>query len=138
MDVVSLIFIVGAALALVVLVLSIFVDYLRDMVFSLIIAFLILGMFGVFSGVGDLRAKHRSNYENAVIELNNHLSDDGFKIVSGTPDLRPNTQSSMLLSYEGKSFDCTMFSPKDSNASVVFSCGEAKLTLSEVKNNVSK
>lgn len=95
-------------------------------------------MIGLVSGAGDQSKKNVENYNNAITELNNHLADDGFKIVSGTPDLHPNTQSSMLLSYEGKSFDCTMFSPKDSNTSVVFSCGEAKLTLSEVKNNVSK
>lgn len=96
------------------------------------------GTGGSASGMTDRQKKLASNYNNAVSELKVHLADDGFKIISGTPDLHPNTQSSMLLSYEGKNFDCTMFSPEDVNTSIVFSCGEAKLTLTEVKNNVSK
>ena len=138
LDIISMIFLSFAVFALVGLILSIFVEYLRDMVFSLTFALLFCCLVGGMSGIGDMRAKQLNNYNDAVSELTNNLANDGFKIVSGTPDLHPNAQSSMLLSYDGKNFDCTMFSPKDSNTSVVFSCGEAKLTLSEVKNNVSK
>jgi hypothetical protein len=95
-------------------------------------------MIGLVSGAGDQHRKHVENYDNAIAELNKHLDDEGFKIISGTPDLNPNTQSTMLLSYEGKNFDCTLFSPEDVNTNIVFSCGEAKLTLTQVKNNVSK
>jgi hypothetical protein len=77
-------------------------------------------------------------YNSVLSELEDSLDRDGFKIISGTPNLKPNTQSSMLLSYEGKSFDCTMFSPKDVNTSIVFSCGEAKLNLEEIKRIDSK
>lgn len=75
----------------------------------------------------------RANYANYVTELKENLSEDGFEIISGTPDLHPNTQSSMLLSYEGKDFDCTLFSPENVNRSIVFSCGEAKLNLTQIK-----
>lgn len=76
------------------------------------------------------------SYKNYVTEAQKTLEADGFTIVSGTPQLKPNGQSDLLLEYKGKSFDCTLFSPKDVNKTVVFSCGEAKLSLEEVKNTV--
>ncbi|MNR58360.1 hypothetical protein D3C85_1793380 [compost metagenome] len=82
--------------------------------------------------------KHLEHYNDAISELEDSLSYDGFQIVSGSPSLRPNAQSSMLLSYEGSNFDCTMFSPKDVNNNIVFSCGEAKLSLDEIKKTDSK
>lgn len=81
----------------------------------------------------EAQMQDRANYESYVTELKDNLSEDGFKIVSGTPSLYPNTQSSMLLAYEGKNFDCTLFAPEDVNTSIVFSCGEAKLNLSQIK-----
>lgn len=81
----------------------------------------------------DYGQAHTDAYENYVSKLDESLSKEGFKIISGTPNLNPNSQSSMLLSYEGKSFDCTLFSPKDVNTSIVFSCGEAKLNLAQIK-----
>lgn len=94
-----------------------------------------IGVEAVTSGqaLRDYGQAHTDAYENYVSKLDESLSNEGFKIISGTPNLNPNTQSSMLLSYEGKSFDCTLFSPKDVSTSIVFSCGEAKLNLTQIK-----
>lgn len=105
---------------------------------TLVMVAFCFSLIGLTTTSASMSQKHTDHYNTAVSELKGNLADDGFKIISGTPDLNPNKQSSMLLSYEGKNFDCTMFSPEDVNTNVVFSCGEAKLTLTEVKNNVSK
>lgn len=83
--------------------------------------------------MADVQKKAQENYKNAVSELKDSITKDGFKIISGTPELHPNTQSKMLLAYGSKNFDCTMFSPEDANTSVVFSCGESKLSLDQIK-----
>lgn len=123
-----------AALLLVGLAIVVFSEDWREMAFPLTLMAFLVGIQGVAGGYADMHNKHREHYNNAVSELKDNLANDGFKVVSGTPELHPNTQSSMLLSYEGKNFDCTMFSPEDINTNIVFSCGEAKLTLTEVKN----
>lgn len=101
-----------------------------------------LGIFGLLMsaafGAEASRDARVAAYESHVSVLKDNLADDGFKVISGTPNLKPNTQSSMLLSYEGKNFDCTLFTPEDVNTSVVFSCGEAKLNLEEIKNTDPK
>lgn len=74
-------------------------------------------------------------YKNHVSELQDSLTKDGFKILSGNPDLHTDAQSSILLSYGGNNFDCTVFSPKDVNTNVVFSCGETKLSLTQIKES---
>jgi hypothetical protein len=135
---VTAIILVLAVLAVLGAIFCLIVDTSSFVSMTLIMVAFCFSLMGLVSGAGDQHKKHVENYDNAIAELNNHLADEGFQIISGTPDLHPNTQSSMLLSYKEKSFDCTMFSPKDANTSVVFSCGEAKLTLTEVKNNVSK
>lgn len=130
---VSVVFFVIAALFIVGIVVVVFFENLRGMFLGLFIGAFISGVTGGACGLVDVQKKQIENYNNTVSALKSSLVDDGFKIISGTPDLHPNAQSSMLLSYEGKNFDCTLFSPKDVNTSVVFSCGEAKLTLEQVK-----
>lgn len=98
---------------------------------------LIVGFGLVMWGMGGhdvaTRNAYDEHYKNAVSELTKSLSDEGFNLVSGSPDLHPNTRSSLLLSYNEKLLDCTMFSPVDVNANIVFSCGDAKMTLTEIK-----
>lgn len=106
------------------------------MAYPMALMVFIVGCAGIAAGYTDMHNKHLENYNNAVSDLKDNLADDGFKIVSGTPNLKPNTQSSMLLSYEGKNFDCTLFSPEDVSTSIVFSCGEAKLNLTQIKQEV--
>lgn len=81
---------------------------------------------GTHQLVTDARKAHVATFENS-------LASEGFKILSGSPDLNQNAQSSLLLSYNDKSFACDLFSPKDVNSTVVFSCGEAKLSLTQIK-----
>lgn len=87
-------------------------------------------MMSVLFGVFYLE---KEAYTAHVAVFDENLAKEGFKVISGDPDLHLNTQSSMLLSYNDKSFDCTVFSPKDSNTNVVFSCGESKLSLAQIK-----
>lgn len=129
----SAIILVLAVLALLGAIFCLIVDVSSLTSTTLVMVAFCFFMIGMLSGAEDQHKKTVENYDNAIAELDNHLDDEGFKIISGTPDLNPNTQSSMLLSYKEKSFDCTMFSPKNVNTSVVFSCGEAKLTLAQVK-----
>jgi hypothetical protein len=127
-----------AVVALLGAIFCLIVDASSFSAMTLIMVAFCFFMIGIISGAGDQNRKHVENYDNAIAELQKHLADEGFSIVSGTPDLNPNTQSSMLLSYEGKNFDCTLFSPKDMNTNVVFSCGEAKLTLTQIKQEQEK
>jgi hypothetical protein len=130
----SVVFLGIAALLIVGIVIVAFFENWRGIAFPLSIAAFMFGLVGGACGAADMQKKHIENYNNAVSELKGSLTDDGFKIISGKPDLKPNAQSSMLLSYKGNNFDCTMFSPEDVNTSIVFSCGEAKLTLAQVKD----
>lgn len=103
-------------------------------IYGVMLAFF-MAFAGFILGVTSMDAKYDADYKNHVSELKDSLADDGFKIISGTPSLKPNTQSSMLLSYEKSNFDCTMFSPEDVSENIVFSCGEAKLNLSQIKES---
>lgn len=74
-------------------------------------------------------------YKAHLLQVKDGLEKDGFKIISGTLNLYPNTQSDMLLAYQGKNFDCTLFAPEDLSTNIVFSCGEAKLTLEQIQES---
>lgn len=126
------------ALCLVGIIVTIFFKKIRVMIAPLTLLAFLFGLSTVALGYTDMQNKHLENYNDAISELEDSLSNDGFQIVSGSPSLRPNAQSSLLLSYEGKNFDCTMFSPKDVITNIVFSCGEAKLSLEEIKKPDSK
>lgn len=106
-------------------------------IYGVMLAFF-MAFAGFILGVTSMDVKYDADYSKKISEFKESLADDGFKIVSGTPDLKPNTQSSMLLSYDGKNFDCALFSPEDVNENIVFSCGEAKLNLEEIKKPDSK
>jgi hypothetical protein len=124
-------------LAIIAAVITLIIHEVEYFFISLTVFFCLYTIFTwVVSEFKDNR--YEENYNNAVNELKTSLSNDGFKVVSGTPDLHPNTQSPMLLSYGSKNFDCTMFSPADVNANVVFSCGETKLTLTQIKQEQEK
>lgn len=129
----SVVFLGITAILIVVIAVVAFFDNLRVACFPLTLLAFVVGLSGMAAGYTDMHNEHLEHYNDAISELEDSLASDGFQTVSGTPTLQPNTQSSMLLSYEGKNFDCTLFSPKDVNANVVFSCGEAKLTLAQVK-----
>lgn len=74
-------------------------------------------------------------YESNATKLVKNLSEDGFQVVSGTPDLHPDTKSLLVLSYEGENYDCTLYSPKHSNQRLWFSCGEDNRDLEQIKES---
>lgn len=121
-----------AAIGIIVSFALLFLDVKYVSLLVLVVSVLL----GTFSSAGHAiiaRSNITEHYKNSVSKLMDSLHADGFTLVSGTPDLHPNTQSSLLLSYGAKQFECTMLSPIDTNTNVVFSCGEKKLTLEEVK-----
>lgn len=131
----ALLFIVGMAL-LYKLKKSMWMPHLMMLGFCGFVVSLVVGAANHGQAYRDYGQAHTDAYENYVSKLDESLSKEGFQIISGTPNLHPNSQSSMLLSYEGKNFDCTLFSPKDVNTNIVFSCGEAKLNLTQIKQEV--
>jgi hypothetical protein len=121
-----------AAIVLLIGVVSAFSDFPAVTMLALFVA-VILGAVSLGSNMESIQKTYKDHYNNAVSELKTALSNDGFKLISGRPDLHPNTKSSMLLSYEDKLFDCIMYSPEDVNTNVVFTCGDTKLSLTEIK-----
>lgn len=85
----------------------------------------------LFSG-GPQMLQNEDAYNLQMEQANSELATAGFNIVSGELNLYPDTQSLLLLEYRGTNYDCTEFSPADTNKTIVFSCGAAKQTLSEV------
>lgn len=85
----------------------------------------------LFSG-GPQMLQNEDAYNLQMEQANSELSAAGFNIVSGELNLYPDTQSLLLLEYRGTNYDCTEFSPADTSKTIVFSCGAAKQTLSEV------
>lgn len=74
-----------------------------------------------------------ANSDNYVTQFKEELKKEGFQFVTGTPSLKPNSISSLMLSYEGENFDCTLYTPENIDLNIIISCGETKLTLAEVK-----
>lgn len=78
-------------------------------------------------------------YEAYSESVSQEMQTQGFKIANGSLNLHPDTQSSLLIKYNGENYDCSAFSLKDVKEPVVFSCGPLKQSLSELAtSNQSK
>lgn len=101
---------------------------------SIMVVALILGtIFPVIIGsFTELKVKY-ANSDNYVAQFKEELKNEGFQFVTGSPQLSPNNISSMMLSYEGENFDCTLFTPENIDLNIIISCGETKLTLTQIK-----
>lgn len=89
--------------------------------------------FAMQSGV--TQEAQEKDYDSRVTKLIERLSEDGFQVVSGTPNLTPETKSELTLSYEGQNYDCTFYYPKHNNQKLWFSCGENNLDLEQIKES---
>lgn len=71
-------------------------------------------------------------YEAYSESTSQEMRTQGFEIANGSLNLHPDTQSSLLIKYNGENYDCSAFSLKDVKEPVVFSCGPLKQSLSEL------
>lgn len=121
-----------------------FKNRIPDMIGAMMVIFGVMGVFvgGPMGMVINVADAETEAYQKHQQEFKIQLNARDFYIISGTPDLHPNKQSAMLLEYgsgpEAKTYDCTLFTPEDVTRSIVFSCGEAKLTLEDIQKSVDE